>query len=112
MLARELLRRAARNAATATSRRELAVRQTRQVVQRLLADGVIARAWLIGSAATGTFGTRSDVDVVVEGLEQQQHGKALLMFEREVDAVVDLLQLEQLPAPFRERVISEGEPLP
>lgn len=74
----------------------------------VLAEGVIRRAWLIGSLAWGSFGPGSDVDVVVEGLAPESSG---LLWDRlcgRLGVRVDLLQIENLPEAFRQRVLAEG----
>jgi predicted nucleotidyltransferase len=71
------------------------------------ADGVVQRAWLIGSAAWGAAHPRSDLDIVVEGMSE---GYGLL-WDRLSEAAgmdVDLLRLEELDDGFRRRVLSEG----
>lgn len=77
-----------------------------EIVRAELPPG--ARAWLIGSLAWGGFGERSDVDLVVSGIGADR----LLTIEREVGraaaAEVELLDLDILPATFRERVLAEG----
>jgi predicted nucleotidyltransferase len=72
-----------------------------------IADGVLQRAWLIGSAAWGAAHSRSDLDVVVEGISE---GYGLL-WDRLSEAAgmdVDLLRPEELDEGFRTRVLSEG----
>ena len=67
-----------------------------------------ASAWLIGSLAWGGFGDRSDVDVVVRGLDRNQATTLELALSRATAREVDLLRYEDLPASFRERVLREG----
>ncbi len=74
--------------------------------------GRIQRAWLIGSLAWGYFGEGSDVDVVVEGLSCDAESQVWSALEREVDAALDLLRIEKLPASFAERVRRDGVELP
>ena len=67
-----------------------------------------ATAWLIGSLAWGGFGERSDVDLVVDGVDRAE----LVGIERAVAKAagveVDLLELGTLPSQFRARVLAEG----
>jgi predicted nucleotidyltransferase len=74
----------------------------------LLRDAGASRAWLIGSLAWGGFGVRSDVDLVVEGVPNERIGEAWAALSNALDAPVDVLRLETLPAPFRARVLAEG----
>jgi predicted nucleotidyltransferase len=75
---------------------------------RAHAEGRLGRAWLIGSLAWGSFGERSDVDVVVEGLDREHEGALREELEERLGVSVDLMRLETLPARFRERVLAEG----
>jgi predicted nucleotidyltransferase len=80
----------------------------RHVVGHLRREGRLDGAWLIGSLAWGGFGERSDVDVVVRGVEAARAGA---LWAEVVDALgvsVDLLQYEELPEGFRRRVAGEG----
>ena len=70
-----------------------------------------ARAWLIGSLARGAFGERSDVDVVVAGLDHEQTLDLFILLGDHLGSEVDLLRLEELGADFRDRVRREGEVL-
>lgn len=67
-----------------------------------------ARAWLFGSVAWGGFGTRSDVDVAVEGVSTADAARLELELVAALGLPVDLLRLEELPAPFRQRIQTEG----
>jgi predicted nucleotidyltransferase len=70
-----------------------------------------ARAWLIGSLAWGGFGERSDVDLVLTGVQAADATAIADAVARAAGVEVDLLELEQLPAAFRDRVDREGVPL-
>jgi predicted nucleotidyltransferase len=66
------------------------------------------RAWIFGSLAWGGFGERSDLDLALSGVEQ---GRALaleLSLSRALGVEVDLLSLEDLPPPFRARILEDG----
>lgn len=76
------------------------------VVKTLLPDG--ARAWLIGSLAWGGFGERSDVDLVLEGVDGRTSTAIEIAVCRAVRAEVDLLTFESLPVSFRAKVEREG----
>jgi predicted nucleotidyltransferase len=79
-----------------------------EVVRRALADGVVSRAWLIGSLSSGTFGEGSDVDVVVEGGSPAQVAALHDLLAAALTVQVDLLRLEDLDRQFRSRVLREG----
>jgi predicted nucleotidyltransferase len=76
------------------------------VVLPLLPAG--ARAWLIGSLAWGDFGERSDVDLVLSAVTDQESTAIEQAALRAGGAEVDLLRFEELPAEFRERIAREG----
>lgn len=96
----------------ARARREAHEAATRAQVLALLRATLPpeASAWLIGSLAWGGFGERSDVDVVVRGLEPAQAVRLERELARAAQAPVDLLDLDSLPADFRARVLEEGVP--
>jgi predicted nucleotidyltransferase len=77
----------------------------------LIEQGLAVRAWLIGSLAWGSFGERSDVDVVFEGLAPGAIGFAAAELAERLGARVDVLRLEDLPESFQARVLREGSPL-
>lgn len=66
------------------------------------------RAWLIGSLAWGGFGERSDVDLVISGVTGSEATLLEDAVGRAAHAEVDLLQFDELPASFRDRVEREG----
>lgn len=106
-LARTLRARARKRQADEEATRQSALSTTREVVN---AAGLApnARVWLIGSLPWGGFGVRSDIDVVVDGLER---AAALLLADRIGERTgrhVDVLALHELPEEFRTRVLTEG----
>jgi len=70
-----------------------------------------AHAWLIGSLAWGGFGLGSDVDLVVDGIDGPTRLKLEEVVGHVASAPVDLLELDTLPAAFRERIERQGLPL-
>jgi predicted nucleotidyltransferase len=86
----------------AHSMRELAV----STIKSQLPAG--ARAWLIGSLAWGEFGERSDVDLVLDGVDSEQATSIEVAVCRATQAEVDLLTFDWLPRSFRERIEREG----
>ncbi|MBI3184731.1 MAG: nucleotidyltransferase domain-containing protein [Myxococcales bacterium] len=75
---------------------------------RARSEGLIHRAWLIGTLAWGEFGAASDVDLVVEGLAPDQEGRIWAELVSELCCEVDLLSIESLPESFRRRVLEQG----
>ena len=67
-----------------------------------------ARAWLIGTLAWGEFGARSDVDLVFEGTPDATITDIETELTRAAKVEVDALRLDDLPGPFRARVLREG----
>lgn len=110
-LRRTLAARVVRSRARAEARRAGAVDAARAVCRELVREGAIGEAWLIGSAAWGAFGDRSDIDIVVRGLAS---GDAVSLSDRLADRArieVDLLRWEELHETFRSRILAEGERL-
>ncbi len=81
---------------------------SRHELEAAIRAGRITRAWLIGSLTTGLFGERSDVDVVVTGGQPSADAALWSELEHRLGVAVDLLRLESLPLPFRQRVLREG----
>jgi predicted nucleotidyltransferase len=110
-LARTLVRRHAKAREQARSRAEglrgVLLREVRDEIAR----GRLRRAWLVGSLAWGGFDLASDVDLVVEGVAEEDAAALWDRLSTELGARVDLLRLESLSASFARRVHDEGEPL-
>ena len=66
------------------------------------------RAWLIGSLAWGGFGERSDIDLVLAGVDAEQATFIETALGKAVDIEVDLLMLSDLPLSFCQRIEREG----
>lgn len=77
-----------------------------EIVRSRLPPG--GRAWLIGSLAWGDFGTRSDVDLVFDGVDPARLVEIETLVARRAEAPVDILSLRDLPASFQDRVYREG----
>ena len=107
-LARELTRRCKLERVSAARRAQEVRGLVDTEVAALLIEGVAARAWLIGSLAWGNFGVRSDVDLVLEGLAVDRIGAIAERVASRVNAPVDVLRIEEVPAAFRRRILSEG----
>ena len=110
-LARTLVRRHARARQEARSRAEELRGVLLREVREELAGGRLRRAWLVGSLAWGGFDLASDVDLVVEGLAEEDAATLWDRLCNELGARVDLLRLESLPPSFARRVLDQGEPL-
>jgi predicted nucleotidyltransferase len=85
-------------------------------VRSALADairaGAIEGAWIIGSSVWGGFGERSDVDVVVRGLDVARRNEFADALATRAGVAVDLLRWEELDATFRARIEADGERVP
>ncbi|MBI1948901.1 MAG: nucleotidyltransferase domain-containing protein [Deltaproteobacteria bacterium] len=103
-----LLARARQKRAGEEARRRVLVEGAERAAADLAGTGRIVRAWLIGSAAWGGFGERSDVDVVVRGLDVAHRVAAEDLFGAACHGPVDLLRFEDLDAAFQARVEREG----
>lgn len=103
----ETLRRRSAEKRSQAERHAQAVRgQVIETVKARLSPG--ARAWLIGSLASGDFGERSDVDLVLDGVDSQLATSIEVAVCRISQAEVDLLTFEWLSPSFRARVEREG----
>lgn len=110
-LRRTLAARVSQSRAEAEARRAGAVDAARAVCRELVREAAIGEAWLIGSAAWGAFGERSDLDIVVRGLAS---GDAVALSDRLAGCArvdVDLLRWEELDESFRSRILALGERL-
>lgn len=98
--------RAADERKRATERAALAREAVIEIVRsRLPPEG---RAWLIGSLAWGGFGTRSDVDLVFDGVDPARSVDIETAVVRCLDVPVDVLALTELPDSFKARIYREG----
>jgi predicted nucleotidyltransferase len=101
-----LQKRSAESRRQAETRAESVREQAVTIVRGLLAPRM--RAWLIGSLAWGGFGIRSDVDMVLSGVDPERAGAIEDALLRALRVDVDLLVFEELPASFRDRIEREG----
>ena len=107
-LARTLLRRASARRSADDRDRAACLAEVARVVPSLRRELGFGRAWLIGSLAWGGFGTRSDVDVVIEGAKLDDAHVVSDKLGEATGRSVDVLLLETLPPAFQRRVLSEG----
>jgi predicted nucleotidyltransferase len=109
--ARTLLARARKLRHAEAEERERCLSEAKGALVELRGQGLVERAWVIGSVAWGGFGAHSDIDVVIEAGEVDD---ALLAqrIEEEIGSRtgrnVDILFLRALPEGFRRRVLAEG----
>jgi len=103
-LAQTLLHRHRRDAEVFFRRAEALRTQVRELAGQVSTDG----AWIIGSLASGSFGERSDVDVVVRGLTTEEIAHLWQTWTKALGEPLDLLRFEELPADFQRRVLAEG----
>jgi predicted nucleotidyltransferase len=94
----------------ARAERERRAAQIRADVEAQLRASLPAggRAWLIGSLAWGEFGERSDVDLVLKDVDAAEASRIEEAVARAAGAPVDLINLDDLPASFRQRVERDG----
>jgi predicted nucleotidyltransferase len=97
--------------AKAKAQRDRAVASVTESCVAFVREGAISGAWLVGSAAWGGFGERSDIDVVVGDLDERAAAGVVDALTEAAGVRVDLLRLEELSAGFRQRVLREGERL-
>jgi predicted nucleotidyltransferase len=104
--------------AASMARREAAIRAAAGREARALLASVLrtakahlppgARAWVIGSLATGEHGAHSDVDLVIDGVDSDSLLALEIAVARCAGCPVDLLRLDELETSFRDRVEREG----
>jgi predicted nucleotidyltransferase len=99
----------ARESADADGLRAAVVPRVMEAVQAARASGFCRRVWLFGSFAWGQPGTRSDVDLLVEGCRDPD-GLAADIW-RYIGRPVHVLDLSGAPQSLIERVEREGQPL-
>lgn len=75
-------------------------------VAELCEAGHIGRAWLFGSFAWGTPNEQSDVDVLVEGV--QDHDRVSEVLEKACKRMVHLVDFERADESLRRRVLAKG----
>jgi len=99
--------------AEARERAELRAAELREkvvtIVRSQLPSG--ARAWLVGSLAWGGFGERSDVDLVLAGVDGERATAIEIAVSRAAQAEVDLLVFQALPRSYQDRIEREGVPI-
>lgn len=107
-LRRTLIDRARETRRADEARRARAVEAIRGACEELARTGALDAAWLIGSAAWGGFGERSDVDLVVRGLLPARLTETADRLSASAGVAVDLLRWEELDECFRTRIEREG----
>jgi len=90
-------------------RRERARRIIPSIVVMLKRYGA-ERIILFGSMVEGDkFGGRSDIDIAVEGIKEEEFLRAYADCMMEFDFEIDLKPLEKLTSLFRKMVLEKGE---
>jgi hypothetical protein len=107
-LAQTLMKRHAARRARAEARAEDLRRRLEPEVDALVAEGVIRRAYLIGSLAWGGFHEASVVELVVEGMEERASPGIWARLGDALGIEVLLLCLESLDPGFASRVRARG----
>jgi predicted nucleotidyltransferase len=111
-LAATLMRRASAQHAADERARETCLGEVERVLRASRVALGFERAWVIGSLAWGSFGLRSDIDVVIAGAIPAVLIELSDRIGRATSRSVDVLALEGLPSRFRQRVLSEGRLVP
>lgn len=87
------------------------VRHSLGEVVRILRKHGARRIILFGSLCSGSFHSKSDIDLAVEGIPSSALTRAFADLMMALDRPVDLKPLEELEPPFREHVLSTGTTL-
>jgi predicted nucleotidyltransferase len=105
----EGFRRRRRLRAEASARRtDLLRRSARRAAEALSKRFGVTRVWLFGSLAWSVAHPESDVDLLVEGLPAAAWSDATGMVEEIVATAVDLVRVEEAAPGLSERVRQEG----
>jgi len=89
-----------------------ALEAARRVAVLLVREFRASRVTLVGSLAVGAFGSRSDIDLVVEDLPPARFFAACARADREAgEFAVDLVPVECAGDLMRRRVATEGKVL-
>lgn len=67
-----------------------------------------SRVFLFGSLAWGEGHEGSDIDLAVEGVPVEQRSACAAALSTALPLPVDVLSLEELPEPFRRRILEQG----
>ncbi len=92
----------------AESRRQDAIAETRRLAARLRERFAYEALYLLGSILTPAFSRRSDIDMVIKGLEVGDFFKAHAFLLKECSHEIDLKPFEDLDEFSRRKVLSEG----
>ena len=101
----------------AEARRRASAERARTISARLPAAASLlkkagaSKVWLFGSLATGAFDLESDVDLAAQDLPRSDYFNALAELRTLLGCPVDLVRIEEAPAPLAERVLTDGKPL-
>lgn len=96
----------------------VAIKQLKEQIHNVLKQHDVRIAYLFGSAARGTMGAHSDLDIAVLFCAQeaaseeriQQEGALIQALERQTGKQVDLINLQEVRSPLlRHRAIRRGE---
>lgn len=89
--------------------REERLREAAQAARELVGKLGATRVWLFGSLARGDAGPGSDVDLMVEGLDERRYLEAIDLARGVLRTVeVDLLLAQWASSSLRDRVRLEG----
>lgn len=67
-----------------------------------------SRVFLFGSLAWGEGHEGSDIDLGVEGVQPERRTACAAALSMALPLPVDVLSLEELPEPFRRRILEQG----
>ena len=108
-MAEQVLRRVERDQAARAGHALRAREVARQMAALLAHEPGVRRVWLFGSLAGGLVHERSDIDLAVEGLSPEREAATTRRLEAMTDLPLDLVRLEDVLEPMRERILTDGE---
>lgn len=84
-------------------------REAERLAHLLIEECGAEKVYLFGSLVwTENYASETDIDLAVQGLDSTQLLDAIHIIEKESDFSVDLVDLDRVPHPLRDRIVTSG----